>query len=202
MIAIIDYNTGNLRSVKNALARLGADFAVTSSEEVVRSAGGVILPGVGEASSAMERLRATGLDKVIPTLEAPVLGICIGMQLMCLHSDEGDVDGMGIFRTSVRRFSPEDSSASEAVKIPHMGWNTVSRPDSPLFDGLPDMPWLYYVHSYYAGLCEDTLATSVYGSRTFSAALCRNNFYGVQFHPEKSGDAGAMILSNFIRMSL
>lgn len=201
MIAVIDYNTGNLKSVENALQRLGADFVVTSDEAVVRSASGVLLPGVGEASSAMARLVSTGLDKVIPTLASPVLGICIGMQLMCVHSDEGDVDGMGIFRSQVVKFSPEDTSADERIKIPQMGWNTVSAVSSPLFEGIPDRSWFYYVHSFYAEVCEDTAAVTTYGCRPFSAALRRNNFFGVQFHPEKSGTIGSELLSNFLKMS-
>ncbi len=201
MIAVIDYNTGNLKSVENALQRLGADFVITSDEAVVRLASGVLLPGVGEASSAMARLVSTGLDKVIPTLASPVLGICIGMQLMCVHSDEGDVDGMGIFRSPVVKFSPEDSSRNERIKIPQMGWNTVSAVSSPLFEDIPDQSWFYYVHSFYAEVCEDTVAVTTYGCRPFSATLRRNNFFGVQFHPEKSGTTGSKLLSNFLEMS-
>ena len=202
MIAIIDYNTGNLKSLENALTRLGAEYVVTSGENVVRSAERVLLPGVGEASSAMDNLRLTGLDKVIPTLTVPVLGICIGMQLMCLHSDEGNVDGMGVFHTCVRRFSPEDSSPEERIKIPHVGWNSVSASASPLFDGIPSGAWFYYVHSFFAETCTDTIASTSYGKRTFSASLRRDNFFGVQFHPEKSGAIGSRLLSNFLKMSL
>lgn len=202
MIAIIDYNTGNLKSIENALGRLGAEYDVTCDEMVIRSADRVLLPGVGEASSAMENLRRTGLDKVIPTLSVPVLGICIGMQLMCLHSDEGDVDGLGVFHSRVRRFSPEDSSPEERIKIPHVGWNSVSAAASPLFRGIPDGAWFYYVHSFYAETCADTIASTTYGKRDFSASLRSGNFFGVQFHPEKSGATGSRLLSNFLSMSL
>ena len=202
MIAIIDYNTGNLKSIENALGRLGAEYDVTCDEMVIRSADRVLLPGVGEASSAMENLRRTGLDKVIPTLSVPVLGICIGMQLMCLHSDEGDVDGLGVFRSRVCRFSPEDSSPEERIKIPHVGWNSVSAAASPLFRRIPDGAWFYYVHSFYAETCADMIASTTYGKRIFSASLRRGNFFGVQFHPEKSGATGSRLLSNFLSMSL
>lgn len=194
MIAIVDYKTGNLRSVENALRRVGADFVVTADAETILHADHVLLPGVGEASSAMANLRATGLDKILPTLTVPTLGICIGMQLMCRYCEEGNTDAMGIFQTDVMRFKADKISG---IKVPHMGWNTVEHLSSPLFKGISEGTWFYFVHSYAPAICTDTIATSENGI-SFSSALCKNNFYGTQFHPEKSGSAGEKILKNFI----
>ena len=195
MIAITDYDTGNLRSVANALRRIGAEFTVTSDAAVLRQADRVLLPGVGEASSAMAKLRERGLDALIPTLTQPVLGICIGMQLMCLDSEEGDTRCLGIFPAHVVRLGGGECP----LKIPHVGWDTVGRLRSPLFDGLGEDTYLYYVHSYAAQACDATIAQTDYGG-IFSAALGRGNFFGTQFHPEKSGAAGARILLNFLNL--
>ena len=192
MVAVIDYSTGNLCSVENALRRLGTDYVLVTCERDILKASHVILPGVGQASAAMGALRDTGLDRVIPSLRQPVLGICIGMQLMCERSDEGDVECMGIFGTRVSRLE-----ASGGLKVPHVGWNTVTGLDSPLFSGIRDGEYVYYVHSYAPRLCGDTAAVTEYGIR-FSGALRRNNFFGTQFHPEKSGGAGERILENFL----
>ncbi len=192
MIAVVDYDTGNLRSVAEALRREGAEFVLTADHEVIRNAERVILPGVGEASSAMEKLRERGLDTLIPTLTQPVLGICIGMQLMCLSSEEGDAECLGIFPTRVRCL-PKTTEQ----KVPHVGWDTISGLKTRLFDDIADDSYIYYVHSYAADPCDFTIATTDY-IRPFSAALARNNFFGTQFHPEKSGSVGAKILHNFL----
>lgn len=195
MIAIIDYSTGNIRSVVNAVERLGASYVVTSDHEVISGADHVLLPGVGEAAGAMEALRCRGLDRLIPQLRQPLLGICIGMQLLCLSSEEGDVECMGVFDTRVRLLK------GAGLKIPEMGWNSVEQLRSPLFEGVEPHSYLYYVHSYAADLHPDqTIATTDYGV-CFSAALCRDNFYGCQFHPEKSGVVGERILENFLKLS-
>ena len=194
MIAIVDYKMGNLRSVENALKRLGAEFCVTSDADVIRSADRVLLPGVGNAAEAMENLRAAGLVEVIRSLRRPVLGICVGMQVMCRHSEEGDVDCLNIFDARVRRFTP-----SADVKVPHMGWNTIGNLETKLFKGLEGGSYVYFVHSYYPELCPDTIATSSHGVM-FSAALKYENFYGTQFHPEKSGDVGERIIENFLKL--
>lgn len=194
MIAIVDYKMGNLRSVENALKRLGAEFCVTSDADVIRSADRVLLPGVGNAAEAMENLRAAGLVKVIRSLRRPVLGICVGMQVMCRHSEEGDVDCLNIFDARVRRFTP-----SADVKVPHMGWNKIGNLETKLFKGLEGGSYVYFVHSYYPELCPDTIATSSHGVM-FSAALKYENFYGTQFHPEKSGDVGERIIENFLKL--
>lgn len=197
MIAIIDYKTGNLRSVQNALGRIGAEWTLTADPAVIRKADRVLLPGVGHAGEAIENLRARGLDGVIRDLRRPVLGICVGMQVMCRHTDEGDADGLGIFDARVRRFvaSPED-------KVPHIGWNSLANMESKLFKGIDSGSYVYFVHSYYAHLCPDTIATTRFGTEDmmFSAALKYENFYGTQFHPEKSGDVGERILKNFLEL--
>ncbi|MDE5572589.1 MAG: imidazole glycerol phosphate synthase subunit HisH [Muribaculaceae bacterium] len=194
MIAIVDYKTGNLRSVMNALTRLGAEFVLTADEKELRRADRVILPGVGNAAEAMANLRDTGLIPSIMNLRKPVLGICVGMQIMCRHSDEGDVDCLGIFDTFVKKFIP-----TEELKVPHTGWNTIGNLESKLFKDIKSGEFVYYVHSYYAGLCPDTIATTRQGI-LYSAALKYENFYGVQFHPEKSGDTGERILKNFLKL--
>lgn len=201
---IIDYGTGNLRSIGNALKRMGAEYLVSSDPSDILSADRVILPGVGEASSAMKRLLDTGLDRVIPSLKQPVLGICIGMQLMCRSSEEGKTECLGIFRTEVRRLSPAHPSMK--LKIPEMGWNNIrmetdgqdgKQEPCPLFKGIPDGSYVYYVHSFAPDICQDTVAVTEYG-HPFSAALDRDNFFGTQFHPEKSGKTGQLILENFL----
>lgn len=194
MIAIIDYKMGNLRSVENALHRLGAEFVVTADLAVIRSADRVLLPGVGNAAEAMNNLREARLVEVINDLRRPVLGICVGMQVMCQHSEEGDAECLGIFDTKVRRFP-----ASATEKVPHMGWNSIHNLDSKLLRNLKGGAHVYYVHSYYPELCQDTIATTQHGLM-FSAALKYENFYGTQFHPEKSGDVGEQILKNFLTL--
>ena len=194
MIAIVDYKMGNLRSVENALRRLGAGFTVTADADEIRSADRVLLPGVGNASQAMENLRKAGLVDVIRSLRQPVLGICVGMQVMCRHSEEGDVDCLNIFDARVKRFVPAPD-----VKVPHMGWNRINNLDSKLFKGLERGSYVYFVHSFYPELCPDTIATSKHGVM-FSAALKYENFYGTQFHPEKSGDVGERIIANFLKL--
>ena len=194
MIAIIDYKMGNLRSVENALKRLGAEFCVTADPAVIRSADRVLLPGVGNAAEAMHNLREAGLVEVIRSLRCPVLGICVGMQVMCRHSEEGDVECLNIFDSHVKRFTP----ASD-LKVPHMGWNQIGNLESKLFKGLDGGSYVYFVHSYYPELCSDTTATATHG-KMFSAALKYENFYGTQFHPEKSGDVGERIIANFLKL--
>ena len=194
MIAILDYKMGNLRSVENALKRLGAEFTVTDDAGVIRSADKVLMPGVGNAAEAMENLRSASLVDVVRSLRRPVLGICVGMQVMCRHSEEGDVDCLNLFDARVKRFEP-----SADLKVPHMGWNTIGNLESRLFKGIDGGEYVYFVHSYYPELCSDTIATSCHGVM-FSAALKYENFYGTQFHPEKSGDVGERIIENFLRL--
>lgn len=194
MIAIVDYKMGNLRSVENALKRLGAEFVVTADADVIKRADRVLLPGVGNAAEAMENLRQANLVDVIRSLRRPVLGICVGMQVMCRHSEEGDAKCMGIFDAHVKRFEP---SAEE--KVPHMGWNSIGNLESKLFKGINGGEMVYFVHSYYPTLCPDTIATTRHGVM-FSAALKYENFYGTQFHPEKSGDVGERIIANFLKL--
>ncbi len=194
MIAVINYNMGNIRSLGNALDRLGAEWILTSDPEVIRNASHVILPGVGNAAEAMENLRALNLPEVIWKLRRPVLGICVGMQVMCRHSEEGDVECMGIFDAKVRRFKE-----LPGVKVPHMGWSKIANLESKLFKEIPKDSYVYFVHSYYAPLCPDTIATARH-PEMFSAALKYENFYGCQFHPEKSGDVGEKILANFLSL--
>ena len=198
MIAVVNYDTGNLRSVADALRRIGAGFTLTADPAQLMQAERVILPGVGEAASAMAKLRERGLDEVIPRLKAPVLGICIGMQLLCQWSEEGNTACLGIFSTRVGRI-PATMREGERLKVPHVGWDTIERFRTPLFDGIDEGAFVYYVHSYAAERCEATVATTDYGM-AFSAALARDNFFGVQFHPEKSGRMGARILENFLNM--
>ena len=191
-IAIIDYGAGNIQSIKFAIKRLGFEALLTSDEAEIRAADKVIFPGVGEASSAMKMLKASKLDLIIPQLKQPVLGICLGMQLMCAHSEEGDTDGLSIFEVPVLKFN-------KSVKVPQIGWNQISNLSSPLFSEIKEMEYVYLVHSYYVEKCEETIATSEYGV-SYSTALKKDNFYGVQFHPEKSSDAGEQILKNFLEL--
>ena len=189
---IINYGAGNIQSIKFAFERLGIQADLSDSAEEISKADRVIFPGVGEASSAMEKLRATALDNLIPKLKQPVLGICLGMQLMCNYSEEGNTKGLGIFDIDVVRFN-------HGVKVPQIGWNTIDELKSPLFSGIHDKEYIYLVHSFYAPLCGDTIAVSDYGI-AYSSALSKDNFYGVQFHPEKSSKVGARILENFIKL--
>ena len=192
MIAIIDYNTGNIRSVINALDRIGAaDCVLTSDAGTIRRASHVLLPGVGEAGTAMNELRSRRLNTIIPTLTQPVLGICIGTQLMCLTSEEGDTACLGIFPTRIVRF--------QSLKVPHMGWNTLTSLRSPLLNDISEESYVYYVHSFYPELCDCTIAHTEYGV-PFSGALQKDNFFGTQFHPEKSGPVGEQILRNFLSL--
>ena len=249
MIAVIDYDTGNLCSVANALKRLGVEYRITADPSEIRAADRVLLPGVGEASSAMQKLRERGLVEVIRSLTQPVLGICIGVQLLCKSSEEGNAECLGIFDNRVRKFDtffaeagipwhtdsnsttstccttsamepPAKSSISPAVtaeltsldptstnigasasrlKIPHMGWNSIENLRSGLFDGIDEGSYVYYVHSYAPEINADTIATTTYGV-PFSAAIHKDNFYGTQFHPEKSAGIGAQILQNFLKL--
>jgi glutamine amidotransferase len=194
MIAIIKYNAGNVQSVQDALHRIGVDSVVTDHESVIRAADKVIFPGVGHAQSAMQYLREKQLDKLIVSLRQPVLGICLGLQLMCSHSEEGDTGCLGIFDMAVKLFS------STTLKVPQIGWNNIYGYKSKLFDGLYDQAFVYTVHSYYATLGDATTATTHY-ILPFSAALQKDNFYAVQFHPEKSGVVGETILKNFIQLT-
>jgi glutamine amidotransferase len=192
MIAVIDYKSGNLCSVGNALQRIGCDYRITGDESVIRTASHVILPGVGEAGSTREALKISGLDNVLHELKQPVLGICIGMQLMCRYSEEGDTQCLGLFDTAVRKIQVQNG-----LKVPHMGWNTVARLSSPLTRGIDAGSYFYYVHSYAPECCAQTVGVTEYGG-TFSAILQNGNFFGTQFHPEKSGEAGEQLLKNFL----
>ncbi len=192
-IAIVKYNAGNIASVQNALGPLGVDSVVSDDADVLRRADKVIFPGVGEASTAMRYLRERNLDDVITSLTQPVLGICLGMQLLCTHSEENDTACLGIFPNRVRLF------ARSSLKVPHMGWNTISGLDSPLFKGVAEGEHVYFVHGYYVEPSEDSAAICKYGT-DFAAAIQRSNFYAVQFHPEKSGIAGGRILENFLNI--
>ncbi|MDO4950010.1 MAG: imidazole glycerol phosphate synthase subunit HisH [Bacteroidales bacterium] len=194
MTTIIDYDTGNLRSVCNALQRIGVEHIVSDNPDLIRQADHVVMPGVGEASSAMQKLRERGLCELIRTLTQPVLGICIGMQLMCEHSEEGNAECLGIFPTRVKRFV-----ASPEVKVPHMGWNQIRNLRPPLFSNVEEGAYVYFVHSYAPMPCSASIAISDNGT-TFSAALHNRNFFGTQFHPEKSGSIGEQILKNFIAL--
>ncbi len=192
MIAIIKYNAGNIKSVENALLRLGRDCVVTDDEAEIRGASHVIFPGVGEARSAMQYLRERRLDKLIKDLKQPVLGICLGQQLMCTHSEENDTECLGIFDSLVKKFPPKD-------KVPHMGWNDFTEVKGTLFKGFSPTDDVYFVHSYYAEICADTTAACDY-VLPFSAGLQKDNFYATQFHPEKSAKAGEVILRNFLNI--
>ncbi|MBO4445249.1 MAG: imidazole glycerol phosphate synthase subunit HisH [Bacteroidaceae bacterium] len=201
MIAIVDYNTGNICSVLNALQRIGAeDIRLTDDKRIIREASHVLLPGVGNASVAMEELKKRELNTLIPSLTQPVLGICIGAQLMCRSSEEGNTECMGIFPTRVRRFPDSvQSPDAQQLKVPHMGWNQIAGLRSPLFAGISEGAYVYYVHSYFPELCDCTIASTDYGIN-FSGALGKDNFFGTQFHPEKSGSVGEQILRNFLAL--
>jgi imidazole glycerol-phosphate synthase subunit HisH len=192
MIAILKYNAGNIQSVQNALNRLGYESVLTDDKETILAAEKVIFPGVGEASTAMKYVRERGLDEVIRAIRQPFLGICLGLQLMCENTEEGNTPCLGIFNTQVKRFPPKD-------KVPHMGWNSFTQLEGNLFKGIDQMNDVYYVHSYYAEPCNDTIATCNY-ILPFSAALQKNNFYATQFHPEKSAGIGEQILRNFLAL--
>ncbi|MDD6209774.1 MAG: imidazole glycerol phosphate synthase subunit HisH [Bacteroidales bacterium] len=194
-IAIIDYNAGNIFSVDYALKRLGIEAVITSDKETIAKADKVIFPGQGEAHSTMRYLRKTGIDKLILDLKQPVLGICIGMQLMCRHSEEGNTDCLGIFDAEVKRFIPR----RHEDKVTHMGWNSLQNTKGALFSGSFDEKFVYFVHSYYVSLNEHACATTEY-IQPFSVALEKGNYYATQFHPEKSGSVGEQILSNFINL--
>jgi glutamine amidotransferase len=195
-IAIIKYNAGNIMSVDYALQRLGIDAEVTNDKENILSADKVIFPGVGEASTTMAYLKEHKLDQLLRSLKQPVLGICLGMQLMCSHSEENDVDCIGIFEEKVKLFIPEPGMET-ITKVPHMGWNDITKLKSRLFDPSIEKQYVYFVHSYYASIGEHTAATCNY-IVPFAAAMQKDNFYATQFHPEKSGLVGASILKNFI----
>lgn len=192
-IVIINYGAGNIQSIKFAIQRLGYKAVLSNNPDEIRRADKVIFPGVGEASSAMTKLKASGLDSLLPDLKQPVLGICLGMQLMCNSSEEGDTKGMGIFDVEVVRFS-------NVVKVPQIGWNQIANLKTPLFQGIGENEHIYLVHSYYAPLCETTIAVSDYAI-SYSAALGKSNFYGTQFHPEKSSVVGSKILQNFLELT-
>lgn len=193
-IAIIDYNAGNVQSVKFALKRLGENGFLTSNSEEILSADKVIFPGVGEANSTMNHLRKLGLEKVIPNLKQPVLGVCLGMQLMCSHSEENDTDCLNIIPQRVVRFNPDSGD----IKVPHVGWNKISvKKDSWISEQLSE-EYVYFVHSYFVKVGEFTIATTDY-VQPFSAALQKDNFYATQFHPEKSGSVGEQILKDFLK---
>lgn len=194
-VAIVKYNAGNIYSVIHALQRLGVEPVLTDDADILRNADKVIFPGQGEASNAMQYLKERGLDEVIRSLKNPILGICIGQQLMCRHSEEGNVDCLGIFDVDVVRFQPQ----KHEDKVPHMGWNTIENMQGGLFRNLAPDPYVYFVHSYYVPLCKDTAATTDY-ILPFSAAMHRDNFYATQFHPEKSGSIGEQILRNFLEL--
>ncbi len=197
-IVIIKYNAGNIESVNNALNRLGENAEITADPEKIKNADKVIFPGVGEASTTMQYLRKNKLDELIVSLKQPVLGICLGLQLMCSHSEEGDTKCLGIFDEKVKRFIPEPGKEF-ITKVPHMGWNAISDLNSNLFTREQENQYVYFVHSFYAGMGKDTAATCNY-IVPFSAALHKNNFYATQFHPEKSGPVGAQILKNFLTL--
>lgn len=195
MIAVVKYNAGNIRSVLNALGRLGIEPVLTDDARVLRQADRVVFPGQGEAATAMTYLREHHLDTVIRSLTQPVLGICIGQQLMCRHSMEGDTGCLGIFDADVLRFSPQ----RQQDKVPQIGWNSIHDLSTPLMDGIPEDSFIYNVHSYYVPVTKYTIATCDY-IVPYSAAMNRDNFYATQFHPEKSGSIGARILKNFMKL--
>ena len=191
-LVIINYGAGNIKSIQFAFKRLGYQAILSNNSDVIMAADKIIFPGVGEASTAMNKLKQSGLHTLIPTLKQPVLGICLGMQLLCEHTEEGNTNGMGVFNTKVKRFSKN-------VKVPQMGWNVISNLKSDLFKGIKENEYMYLVHSYYAEDCQQTIAKTDYDGN-YASALQHNNFYGVQFHPEKSSLAGETILKNFLKL--
>ena len=191
-IVIINYGAGNIQSIMFAIERLGFHAVLSNNPDEIKAADKVIFPGVGEASYAMRMLKESGLDTLIPILKQPVFGICLGMQLMCNHSEEGNTKGLGIFDVNVLKFSNK-------VKVPQMGWNTIYNLKSDLFRGIAENEYMYLVHSFYAPICNETIATTNY-ELEYSSALENDNFYGTQFHPEKSGDIGEQILGNFLKL--
>ena len=191
-IVIINYGAGNIQSIMFAIERLGYKAVLSNNPDEIKAADKVIFPGVGEASYAMKMLQESGLDTLIPTLKQPVFGICLGMQLMCNYSEEGDTKGLGIFDVDVVKFSSK-------VKVPQMGWNNIYNLKSDLFKGIAENEYMYLVHSFYAPICAETIATTNY-ELEYSSALENENFYGTQFHPEKSGDVGEQILGNFLKL--
>lgn len=197
-IAVIKYNAGNIQSVLNALERLHIEAEVTDDKEKIRSADKVIFPGVGEASSAMNHLRENGLDSLIKELKQPVLGICVGMQLLCRHSEENDTDCLGVIPVDVKRFAPVLLEGGQHLKVPQMGWNKIYDLKSPLFDNVAEQSYVYNVHSYYVEDSNYTIAHCHYGL-PYAAAIQKDNFYGLQFHTEKSAEAGDRIIENFIK---
>jgi glutamine amidotransferase len=192
-IVIINYGAGNIQSIMFAIERLGYKAVLSNNPDEIKAADKVIFPGVGEASYAMKMLQESGLDTLIPTLKQPVFGICLGMQLMCNYSEEGDTKGLGIFDVNVVKFSSK-------VKVPQMGWNNIYNLKSDLFKGITENEYMYLVHSFYAPICAETIATTNY-ELEYSSALENDNFYGTQFHPEKSGDIGEQILKNFLLLT-
>ena len=197
MVAVIDYNAGNTRSVMNALSRLGVKAELTSDIDVIKSSDRMIFPGVGAASWAMDELKKRELIETIKEYQRPFLGICLGMQLMNSFSEEGNVDLLNITASKVRLFDK-----NVGVKIPHVGWNEVTFSSDPIFKNLREKEYFYFVHSYYVEYSENTIATCFYDNVTFSAGLRKDNFYGFQFHPEKSGEVGEKLLKNFLEVSL
>ena len=193
MLAIIYYGAGNTKSLQFALERLGVNSLLTSNADQIKSADKVIFPGQGAAGSAMQKLKHFGLDQLIPELKQPVLGICLGMQLFCEHTEEGDVQGLGIVKGTVKRFSSK-------VKVPQMGWNSIHNLKGELFEGIQDGAYMYLVHSYFVPNSTETVATANYDG-SYSVALQKENFYGVQFHPEKSSKQGQLVLNNFLKLS-
>ena len=191
-IVIIDYGAGNIQSIKFSLQRLGYDAELSNDYEEIQKADKVIFPGVGEASTAMQKLKSTGLDTLIPNLTQPVLGICLGMQLMCTYSQEGNTSGLGIFDVEVQKFN-------NGLKVPQIGWNRITQLKTPLFNRIKDSTYMYLVHSYYVPVCQETIAITDYGLN-YSSAMQKENFYGVQFHPEKSSLAGEQLLKNFLEL--
>ena len=198
MTGIIDYDAGNIRSVENALKRLGADYVLTSDIGELASCDRLLLPGVGEAGWAMAKLRERGLADFIRHTDLPLLGICLGMQLLCSWSEEGNTGCLGIFSNKIRHFRTF-LPAGERLKVPQMGWNSIDSLKSDLFSGVAEGSYVYFVHSYFADLNENTVASTEYGIR-FSSALGKDNFMGCQFHPEKSGDVGEKIIANFLKI--
>ncbi|WP_452596647.1 imidazole glycerol phosphate synthase subunit HisH [Pontimicrobium sp. MEBiC01747] len=191
-LVIIDYGAGNIKSIQFAFKRLGVDAKLTNNPEEIKKADKVIFPGVGEASSAMQKLKESGLHQLIPQLKQPVLGICLGMQLLCNSTEEGNTKGLGVFNVTIKRFTNQ-------VKVPQMGWNTITALKTKLFKNIKENEFMYLVHSYYAENCSEAIAITNYGLN-YASALQKDNFYGVQFHPEKSSLAGEQLLKNFLEL--